>query len=80
MSLRSQVDQLDLTVAMSRKATTRPGGQVANLLGGVGREADEGPTIGPSGIPNPQLGIEDDVHEFSLADRADSPRALLQSC
>src|ERR671910_765162 len=55
------------------KATTRSGGQVADVLRCLGRQANEGPTVGAPGIPYPQLGIENHNHELSLTDGADSP-------
>jgi hypothetical protein len=60
------------------KATTRSGSQVMDFLGRLGRQGDEDPTVGPPGIPPPQLGIEDNDHELSFT-QADSPCVTLAS-
>jgi hypothetical protein len=64
------------------KAAIPTARQVTNLLGCLGREANEGPAVGAPSVPYPQLGIEYDDHEFSIThgptvvDRSYVPRRL----
>ncbi|GAB3499372.1 hypothetical protein GCM10027521_51140 [Amycolatopsis cihanbeyliensis] len=49
-------------------------GQVTNLLGFLGGQADEDPVVTAAGIPYPQLGIENHDHGFIVTRRTDNPR------
>jgi len=54
------------------EAPTGSASQVTDLLGCLGRQADEGPAVGASGIPDPQLGIENDNHDNRITRGSDN--------
>lgn len=55
------------------EATTRSASTLTDLLGRLGRQADEEPALVPPGIPLPQLSIKGDYHEVSIA-RGGTPK------
>ncbi|CAI7975319.1 hypothetical protein FRAHR75_170086 [Frankia sp. Hr75.2] len=54
------------------EATALSASPVANLFGCLGGQADERPAVSAPGLPNPQLTLENDDHELSVAHGADS--------